>query len=473
MSPSNRFHSYRGLLTWRFALLWAATFIVFGVAIHFAVRVILLRQVDRSLSLVASLQASAVAQSPPGRMELRDWDLREGEALRLQEVIWQIQVWDEFDQVVVRSENLATPLPPPPEGLDVVRSGQVLFQSEGRSPFLLRQVFYPLQRLDPRHLGHIIQVAVSLQPLQRTLRRIDMVLGAVGLLGLLVTSVLSWWTSTGAIRPVSAILDQVRSIQSPGEGKRITEFARTREFHDLVTVLNEMLSRLERAYEAERRFTADASHELRSPLTAMRGTLQVALRRERDPADYREAIRSVLEEVERIQEMVGDLLVLARQDAGVLHLQPEPVNLKDLVDEVVEMFQANAQVKRVSFDTESVETITFSADCELLRRVLINIVDNAVEYAPEESVVRLTATSPGDSVHLVVEDRGTGIPESVRSHVFERFYRGDPVRTAGEGAGLGLSLVRAIVAAHAGTVWIEDADPGTRVVVELPATDAT
>jgi heavy metal sensor kinase len=469
MSPGGRFRSYRGLLTWRFALLWAATFVVFGFAIHYAVKVILVRQVDRSLSLVASLQASAVAQSSPGQMELREWDLREDEALRLQEVIWQIQVWDEFDQVVVTSENLVNPLPAPSEGLDVVRGGRVLYQSGDRSPIPLRQVYYPLQRLDSRHQGHIIQVAVSLQPMQRTLRRIDMVLGAIGLLGLLVMSGLSWMTSTGAIRPVSTILQQARSIRSPGEGKRITAYASTREFHDLVTVLNEMLGRLERTYESERSFTSDASHELRSPLTAIRGTLEVALRRDREPSQYQEAMRSVLEEVDRMQGLVSDLLVLARQDAGVLHLRPALLGTSELMESAIGTLLPGAEARALTIDTDGVEDIAVTADHQLLRRLLVNLMDNAIKYAPEGSVVRLMAFRSDHAVRLSVADQGPGIAEAQRRQVFERFYRGDSVRTAGEGAGLGLALAQAIVAAHGGRIWVEDAEPGARFVVEIPS----
>ena len=469
MTPATRYRSYRGLLTRRFSALWAAGLLVISLALHFAVRTILLRHLDRSLTLVASLQASAVAQSPPGRMQLREWQLTEDEARRLQDVIWQIQVWDEHDCVVVQSENVEDLLPPPPNGLESVREGRVVFVTGEHGGRSLRQVFYPLQRLDPEHLGHVIQVAASLEPFERTLLRIDIVLIAVGILGLLITTWLSWSTSTRAIQPVSAILEEVRRIQSPGEGRRITAFARTREFNELVVVLNEMLDRLEGAYDAERRFTADASHELRSPLTAIRGTLEVALRRDRDAEFFERSIRSVLEEVHHMQDLVNDLLVLARQDAGVLKLRQQAVDCREMIESVKNTLSGSADEKGVTIDTSGILPQKMFVDPQMIRRVFVNLLDNAIRYSPEGGSVRISLERFDEVVRFAVQDDGPGIPEEARDQVFDRFYRSEAARTAGEGAGLGLSIARAIVVAHGGRIWVEARDKGTSIRMELPA----
>ncbi len=273
--------SYRALLTRRFVWLWAVGILIISVVTHLVVRSILLQQVDRSLSLVASLQARAVVESPPESMELKEWELRPDEIGRLQDVLWFVQVWNEKREVVTSSANLTQPLPDPDSGWDAVQEGRIVYMTITSPQGLLRQTLYPLQRLDPAHADHAIQVAVSLGPVNRMLNQIDIVLMSVSILGLLIVIAIGWGVATSAIRPVEEIVTQTREIHSPEELKRITAYARTHEFASLVEVMNEMLERLEKAFDSQQRFTADASHELRTPLTALRGYIEVALRRTR------------------------------------------------------------------------------------------------------------------------------------------------------------------------------------------------
>ncbi len=464
--PSERV-SYRGLLTRRFALLWAAAFVVVGLALRIALSVVLLREVDRSLSLVASLQASAVAESPPGRMKLREWEVDEDEALQLRHILWRIQVLDEDGRVAVTSENLTDPLPDFQGNLDDVRQGGPTFQSDAESEPPLRQVFYPLQRIDPAHEGHVIQVAVSLDPMERTLGWVDLLLVLLGITGVIVAALLSWSTASRALRPVETIVEQAASIETPTEEARITAYSGTREFADLVRVLNAMLGRLQQAYEAQQRFTADASHELRSPLTAIRGTLEVGLRRSRSEEEYRRLMRDVLEEVDTMQALVNDLLVLARQDAGVLKLQERSIPVEELVDAAVEIVRPSSAEKDITLVVGAMEG-QVQGDRGMLRRVLVNLLDNAVRYGPEGSEVVVGGEAEGGWYRIRVEDQGPGVPEADRERIFERFYRADPARTAGEGSGLGLALSRAIVRAHGGRIRAEEGAKGARFVVELP-----
>ncbi|MFO7767627.1 MAG: ATP-binding protein [bacterium] len=466
IDPSARV-SYRGLLTRRFALLWAAAFVVIGLTLRIALGAVLLREVDRSLSLVASLQASAVAESPPERMELREWDVQEDEALQLRHILWRIQVWDEYDRVAVRSENLSGTLPGYQGDLDEVRRGGPTFQSNTGIAPPLRQVFYPLQRIDPRHEGHVIQVAVSLAPMERTLSRIDSLLILLGVTGVAIAALLSWSTASRALQPVETIVQQAASIEAPTEEARITAYAGTREFADLVRVLNAMLGRLQQAYEAQQRFTADASHELRSPLTAIRGTLEVGLRRSRSEEEYRRIMGDVLEEVDTMQALVNDLLVLARQDVGVLKLQEQSTSLDDLIGAAVDVIRPSAEAKDITLRVRAVGD-EVKGDRGMLRRVLVNLLDNAVRYGPAGSEIEAGGELEGGRYRLWVEDQGPGVPERDRERIFERFYRADPARTAGEGSGLGLALSRAIVRAHGGRIRVEKGEDGARFVVELP-----
>lgn len=452
--------SYRALLTRRFVWLWAVGILIVSVVIHLAERSILLQQVDRSLSLIASLQARAVVESPPHRMELKEWELRPDEIEELQDVLWFVQVWDENREVVTRSANLTWPLPDPDSGWEAVHEGRIVYMTISSPQGPLRQTFYPLQRLDPAHADHIIQVAVSLGPVNRMLNKIDIVLMSVGVLGLLIIIAIGWNVATSAIRPVEEIVTQAREIHSPKELKRITAYARTHEFASLVEVINEMLERLEKAFGSQQRFTADASHELRTPLTAIRGTIEVALRRTRSTEEYSETLQSSLEEVIRMQALVDDLLLLARNDANVLLPRYEQVSPGMLVDEVTGDLATSAEKQGVILETDVIETVIMKVDRDMIRRCLTNLVSNAIHHSPRGGRVRIQCTKSGEEIELSVQDEGEGVPESARPFIFDRFYRADSARTSGEGVGLGLSLVKAMVGAHSGRVTVEKSPGG-------------
>ena len=461
--------SYRALLTRRFVWLWAIGILIISAVTHLVVRSILLQQVDRSLSLVASLQARAVVESPPESMELKEWELRPDEIGRLQDVLWFVQVWNEKREVVTSSANLTQPLPDPDSGWDAVQEGHIVYMTITSPQGPLRQTLYPLQRLDPAHADHAIQVAVSLGPVNRMLNQIDIVLMSVSILGLLIVIAIGWGVATSAIRPVEEIVTQTREIRSPEELKRITAYARTHEFASLVEVMNEMLERLEKAFDSQQRFTADASHELRTPLTALRGTIEVALRRTRSTEDYSETLQSSLEEVIRRQALVDDLLLLARNDAHVLQPRLEQVSPRALIDEVTGDLAAAASEHSVRFETDDVESAVMQIDRDMIRRCLTNLVSNAIQHSPEGGRVIIRCVKSGEEIVMSVQDEGDGIPESVHPFIFDRFYKADSARTAGEGAGLGLSLVRAMVEAHSGRVTVEDPPGGgTIFIIRIP-----
>jgi len=453
--------SYRALLTRRFVWLWAIGILIVSVVTHLVVRSILLQQVDRSLSLVASLQARAVVESPPESMELKEWELRPDEIGRLQDVLWFVQVWNEKREIVTRSANLTQPLPDPDSGWDAVQEGHIVYMTITSPQGLLRQTLYPLQRLDPAHAEHAIQVAVSLGPVSRMLNQIDIVLMSVSILGLLIVIAIGWGVATSAIRPIEEIVTQTREIHSPDELKRITAYARTHEFASLVEVMNEMLERLEKAFDSQQRFTADASHELRTPLTALRGTIEVALRRTRSTEDYSETLQSSLEEVIRMQVLVDDLLLLARNDANALQPRFELISAEELIAEVSKGLASTAGEFEVALETIIGEPVVINADRGMIRRCLTNLVENAIHHSPRGGrvTIEIMKSDAGDIV-LKVADNGEGVPESARDTIFDRFYKTDSSRPAGEGTGLGLSLVKAMVEAHSGTITVEDSPGG-------------
>ena len=234
---------------------------------------------------------------------------------------------------------------------------------------------------------------------------------------------------------------------------------------------NQMISRLEHAFERERRFTGDASHELKTPLAVLRGDMEVALRRERTPEEYQRVLKSSLEEIERLTKLTEDLLTLARSDADQSVLEREQVQLDQLAAEAREHVAPLAESAGVSLTYDPPpSSIVIEGDQKRLHQLLVNLLDNAIKYTPPGGSARL-ALSIKDSLAVIeVSDTGRGIPASALPYIFERFYRQtDPRDSRVTGFGLGLAISKWIADAHGGSIEVDSReDQGTSFTVRLP-----
>ena len=201
-----------------------------------------------------------------------------------------------------------------------------------------------------------------------------------------------------------------------------------------------------------RRFVADASHELRTPLSAIRGEADVALALDRSPAEYKESLAIIQDEARRLSRLVEDLLNLARADAGKVRLRVEEFYLNDLLAECCRSIQPRAAAKSIAVERGPSEDVQFRGDEELLRRLILNLLDNALRYTPEGGRITVALDAEPDRLALRVSDTGIGIPPEAAPHVFERFYRADKARSRQDGGfGLGLAVVKWIAEAHNGS----------------------
>lgn len=280
----------------------------------------------------------------------------------------------------------------------------------------------------------------------------------------LLVGIIAWGVTGRALRPVEVIRAEVDSISHSSLDRRVSEPRARDEVGRLATTMNEMLDRLEAAADRQRRFVSDASHELRSPVAAMRATGEVALAHP-DSTDWPAVVRRMLTEDSRMEQIVGDLFDLARGEETEL-----PTTRVDLDDIVIEEAQ-RAQSSGRAIDTAKVSAGRVRGSREQLVRVVRNLLDNATRHAAH--AVRVSLATDAEHVTLVVEDDGRGIPPEDRARVFERFTRLDEGRARDEGGlGLGLAMVQAITDRHHGTATITDpvdpGFPGARVVVTLP-----
>jgi heavy metal sensor kinase len=278
--------------------------------------------------------------------------------------------------------------------------------------------------------------------------------------GVLLAGAGGWLLARRALRPVDHMSRTAQRISGERLSERLQVVGNGDELDRLAQTINDMLGRLDDAFLQMRQFSADASHELQTPLTILKGEMEVALRTPRSPEEYRRVLKSGLEEIDRISHLVDGLLLLSRADAGVLKLDLRPVDLKALLHDVREQMRVVADEHSVSLQTKSPRPVTALGDREHLRRLLLNLVDNAIKYTPAGGSVTLSLQSDNNWASLVISDTGIGLSGDEMKHVFNRFHRVTETRSEDvRGVGLGLSIAQSIAVAHGGRIHIDSA-PG-------------
>ncbi len=320
------------------------------------------------------------------------------------------------------------------------------------------------QRLDHTR---VLSVAVSTEPLQVTRQRLLEVLLLAGPVLVGVLAAAGWLVVRTALRPVDVLTREAAAISSLDEVDRpLPPVPGDDEIARLARTLDAMLARLRVAFERERAFVDDASHELRNPIAVLRGEIELALSATDDPAEVQRSLRAALGEAERLSRLAEDLLLLARERAGSLILRREPIDLVDLATNEAHRLEPVLGLRiRVSGHPAIVQ-----GDTDRLGQLLTNLAHNSA--AAGATTVWVHVTADETSAMLEIADDGPGFPPHVQDSAFERFVRGDHARSpaGASGAGLGLSIVRAVVAAHGGTVQARNDEPhgGAVVTIRLP-----
>jgi heavy metal sensor kinase len=273
-----------------------------------------------------------------------------------------------------------------------------------------------------------------------------------------------------SLAPLGAMAEQARRISGSNLDTRLDVGDAAAELTALAASFNELLSRLDASFESMRRFVADASHELRTPLAVIRAEADLTLDRERDPAEYRASLAVILDESRRLSRLIDDLLNLARADAGHVRLQIEELDLNDLLSECCRGMRSRAAAKNIEIECRPSADASFRGDREMLRRLVLNLLDNAIRYTPPGGRVSASLEPQDGALALRVSDTGPGIPPEAGPHLFERFFRADQARSRADGGfGLGLAIVKWIAESHHGQVqWSSPAGGGATFTVTLP-----
>jgi heavy metal sensor kinase len=316
----------------------------------------------------------------------------------------------------------------------------------------------------------IVRLAVSQEPLWREFWEMVTVLG-IGLpLTVILVALTGYLVAARALKPVDSMAQRAAQITAEQLNERLHIENPNDELGQLGAAFNATLARLERSFDQLRRFTADASHELRTPLTAIQSVGEVSLKMPGDVSYYRDKIGSMLEETNRLTQLVDSLLTMARADSGRVQLHRAEINLFDLAEETVGLLEVLAEEKQQSILIDGERSISVTADRTILRQALVNLLHNAVKYSPEHGDIRLRIRETEQDAIVEVEDSGPGIAPEHRTRIFERFYRVDKSRTrAAGGAGLGLSIAQWAVSAHGGTIEVQcESGSGSIFRISLP-----
>jgi heavy metal sensor kinase len=307
---------------------------------------------------------------------------------------------------------------------------------------------------------YVLLAAESLQSIKGDLRAVRRVLYLALPLVLLVAGLGGFFLATKSLAPLRWMAEQARNVTAKNLHSGLDIGAAHEELRVLSDSFNELLSRLDQSFETMRRFVADASHELRTPLAVIRGEADVALDHDRKPAEYKESLAIIQDEARRLTRLIDDLLNLARADAGHVNLRVEEFYLNDLLAECCRSVRGAAGVKNITLECDSPGDVVCRGDQELLRRLVLNLLDNAIRYTPPGGTVSARLEAGDGNLRLQVADTGVGIPPEAARHIFERFYRGDQARSRQNGGfGLGLSIVKWIAESHRGTVELSS-QPG-------------
>ena len=444
------------LLVWQAAIL-VAVVVGFGATLFLQIRYATLGRVDADLLGAAQVVTAQLQQTGlTGAKIPEPYRYRFGMASADAPYL---VVWDADSR-----EQMASPTAPPD-----VEPCPELPPTEGDRPFYQRNrgPFREVIVRGPADSQILVGRQVGRE--QNELMRLLWWLLGTGLGIITLGLTWAWFLSRRILTPVEQIGRTAERISASNLSERIDESRIKTELGRLAHVLNRMFERLQASFDRQARFTADASHELRTPTAVVLAQTELALAKQRSPEEYCEALAGCQRAAKRMESLVEGLLTLTRVDTGQLGLRRDPVDLRQVVENSVTLLKPLADQKQVELKCD-LQVVHVVGDAERLSQVVTNLLNNAITYNREGGKVGLCLVASEDgNVTLTISDTGVGIAKDNLPHLYERFYRGDKARTSSGGIGLGLAICHEIVHSHGGTIEVKSmVEEGTTFIVRLP-----
>jgi heavy metal sensor kinase len=478
--------SLRFKLTLWYVLILVILLTSFSGFLYFTLSKSLYRDVDNKLRSLAELIASE-SSSPLSKFSFGTIDQALEASMNLKPIGKFIQVLDESGNIGRKSDNLKNvQLPISLNALKNASNGLITFETNrtiGNTP--LRIMTFPV--VENSHVTKIVQIASSLEGVEDALNKLFLILIISVPSTLILASLGGQFLAHKALKPVDNITQTARMITSQNLNQRINPPKVKDEISRLIETFNEMISRLDQSFRQMKQFSSDASHELKTPLTILKGEVEVMLRKERTSQEYEQTLRSNLEEINRMSQIVEDLLNLSKADTGEIRVNKEDVNLTEILNEVVVQMERLAKTKKLHLSaTNHHQDIHIFGDALRLRELFINLIENGIKYTEEGGSIRIILQKEypppeadqsewgerekGQLVKIIVSDTGIGIAKEDQERIFNRFFRVDKARSREQGgSGLGLSICKWIVEAHQGEIGVEsELAKGSSFIVRLP-----
>ena len=447
----------------RLNLWYVSVFTLSALALYGLLYVLLARAVgekDREV-LEAQLREYANIYNTAGPAGLREWIHRSQETRQLESFFVRVVTRGDREVLWLASENWI--------GFDEVQLGPLTLQ--GR-PFLRiprdreRDLVFAVGELADGNLLQVGRATDSRETLLEPFRRLFLgAMGPIVVLGFLFGALFAHRT----LKPIRQMLATAREIIRTGrQDARVTGSGTASELDELARLFNTMLDRNQKLIRGLRESFENVAHDLRTPLTRLRGNAELALREPGDAGPAREALADCVEETDRVLTMLRTMMDVAEAEAGAMRLESKTVRMADLVARVAELYGYVAEERGILITTDQADPGEVQGDENRLHQALANLVDNAVKYSPDDSTVAVSVQREAGQVTVAVRDEGPGIPEEEQARIWERLYRGDKSRTQ-RGLGLGLSFVKAVVEAHGGRAVVESTPgEGACFRIQLP-----
>lgn len=379
-----------------------------------------------------------------------------------------IQIMDSSGRIGAKMSDIeGEALPTSFSALERAMRGEIVYETIERAKPRLRMITIPI--LENKRVTSVVQVGTSLEDFDETIRKLLLIMIISIPTSICVTIVVGYFMARKALRPVDQIRRAAVKISSSNLDEKIDIAGRKDELSRLAETFNAMIKRLKDSFQRINQFSIDVSHELKTPLTILKGETEVALRKEREKRDYQVLLMSNLEEIDRMSCIIDDLLLLSKADTREIKLNVEEVALRDLVIDVCMDMKVVADKKSVSIETSELEDIRLKGDELKLRRMLLNIVENGIKYSHVGGKVSVSSYLNNGYAKIDVKDNGIGISEEDIKYIFDRFYRADRSRKRESGSGLGLSISRWIAEAHKGGIEVKSQPAqGSMFTIKLP-----
>lgn len=442
--------SFKVRLTLWYAAVTAVVLAMFALGTYEIVEHRLAAEIDRQLRIDFDLVEAQLEKDPAGQVR---WLVRgaHGDDGFARLSAW-FEVWSEDGRLLLRhwlvpDSDIKTTLPPP-------LGSTLRFTSIELEQGLHVRLMERPARVEAT--GVVMRMFRDESEMRRTLRQIVEVFLFTLPFAVVAASLGGYLLARRSLRPVAAMADQAQRITSESLSARLPNPNPADEFGQLATVFNDTLRRLENSFTELKRFTADASHELRTPLTALRAVGELAVRDDQSPGPLRETILSMLEEAQRLDELIESLLTLARLESGQTSLRQEPLDVGELTREISDSLSVLSAERGQSITVSARPGIAATVDRVLLRQALLNIVHNAIRNGPESTPVTIRSSNADGKVSIEVSDQGPGIAPEHLAKIFERFFRVDQARSrSGGGYGLGLAIAKQSVERLGGRIEVE------------------